>query len=258
MAADEAKDASNNANYINNATKTPFPKIANNEESWLESRLELLKAEKEFSKARAALAKKRRAMPVKLVEKDYVFEDSADGSKVTLSSLFNKDNNNLIVYHLMFDESWDKPCSTCSFWLDGINGSLPHILSRSQVVVIGKANHDKLKKAKEWKKWDFRLLSSKNNTFNVDFGAECNEDTKKNGKGYNYNAVPNWFGQMPGVSVFVRNEKDRKVYHSYSTYGPGMAELNVMFGFLDVLPEGRCEKESGKQNHWWVKHKDEY
>ena len=135
MATDESK-ANNNEDvkYINEKTKTPFPKIVSDDKEWLAARLTLLKAEKEFGKARAALAKQRRAMPVKLVNKDYVFEDSSDGNKVSLSNLFNKDNNNLIVYHLMFDQNWEKPCSSCSFWLDGINGNLPHILPRSQEI----------------------------------------------------------------------------------------------------------------------------
>ena len=101
----------------------------------------------------------------------------------------------------------------------------------------------------------------RNNSFNVDFGVEITEDTvKESGYTYNYNNAKNkdWKGQMPGISVFVRNPLNGKVYHSYSTYAAGLSELNIMFNFLDILPEGRAEKDVDNKEMWWVKHKEEY
>ena len=63
---------------------------------------------------------------------------------------------------------------------------------------------------------------------------------------------------MPGISVFIRNPSNGKVYHSYSTFAAGLSELNIMFNFLDILPEGRAEKDVDNEEMWWVKHKEEY
>ena len=104
-----------------------------------------------------------------------------------------------------------------------------------------------------------RVVSSFNNTFNKDFGVEIDDDDVKNGKGYNYNNPKQLYrGQMPGISIFIRNPNNNKVYHSYSTFSAGLAELNVVFSFLDILPEGRAEKAIDKPEMWWIKHKENY
>ena len=47
-------------------------------EEWLKARLELLAAEKEFTRQRDALTRRRMAMPWERVEKRYQFEGPAD------------------------------------------------------------------------------------------------------------------------------------------------------------------------------------
>ena len=159
---EELKGNNDDKVYINQITKFEFPNIVSDDE-WMKSRLQLLEKEKAFGKERKKLAKERQKMPVRLVKEDYIFEDSQDGKKVKLSELFDKDNNNLIVQHFMFEEEWEKACPNCCFWLDNINSSLPHLKQRAIYVGIAKANHKKLKEFKKLKGWDFRVLSSKLN-----------------------------------------------------------------------------------------------
>ncbi len=67
-------------------------------EQWLKARLELLKKEKDHSKARDELTRARQNMPWAKVEKDYFFE-SLEG-KVHLRDLF-QGKSQLIVYHFV-------------------------------------------------------------------------------------------------------------------------------------------------------------
>jgi predicted dithiol-disulfide oxidoreductase (DUF899 family) len=63
-------------------------------------------------------------------------------------------------------------------------------------------------------------------------------------------------GEMPGLSVFVRDEAGG-VFHTYSTYARGLDALNGTYQLLDLTPLGRGE--AGLP--WpmaWVRHKDRY
>lgn len=64
-----------------------LPKIGSREE-WLATRLELLakEKEKELSRAQAALAAERRALPMVQITKDYVF--TGPGGPAKLADLF--------------------------------------------------------------------------------------------------------------------------------------------------------------------------
>ena len=67
-------------------------------DQWIAARKAYLAEEKAFSRARDALAKKRRELPWEKVEKKYVF-DTPNG-KETLADLFG-DKSQLIIYHFM-------------------------------------------------------------------------------------------------------------------------------------------------------------
>ena len=68
-------------------------------EEWLKARLELLAAEKEFTRQRDALTRRRMAMPWERVEKRYQFE--GPNGVLSLVDLFDG-RSQLIVYHFMF------------------------------------------------------------------------------------------------------------------------------------------------------------
>src|SRR6516225_11183743 len=73
----------------------PDNKVVSHEQ-WLKARLELLAAEKEFTRQRDALTRRRMAMPWERVEKSYQFEGS--NGALSLADLFDG-RSQLIVYH---------------------------------------------------------------------------------------------------------------------------------------------------------------
>src|ERR671922_1118879 len=82
-------------------------------EQWLKARLELLAAEKEFTRQRDALTRRRMAMPWERVGKSYRFE--GPNGALSLADLFDG-RSQLIVYHFMFGPDWEEGCTSCSFW----------------------------------------------------------------------------------------------------------------------------------------------
>jgi len=85
---------------------TNLPPVVSRDE-WLAARTELLAKEKAFTRARDALNADRRRLPMVAVDKDYPFE-GADG-RTDLVGLF-EGRHQLVVYHFMFDPSWDEGC----------------------------------------------------------------------------------------------------------------------------------------------------
>jgi len=84
---------------------------------------------------------------------------------------------------------------------------------------------------------------------------------KKKGQLYNYGSGQTWIGQCPGVSVFKKDKETGAIYHTYSTFAAGLQELNVCLSLLDLIPEGRQDRKSDKnekENMYWVKHKEDY
>ncbi len=59
----------------------------------------------DFTRLRDELSRERRELPWEKVEKTYLF-DGPDG-EVTLPELF-EGRSQLVVYHFMFDPSWDE------------------------------------------------------------------------------------------------------------------------------------------------------
>src|SRR5207248_8836921 len=45
------------------------------------------------------------------------------------------------------------------------------------------------------------------------------------------------------------------VFHTYSTYARGLDMLNVAYHYMDLVPKGRDEGDSGQS---WVRRRDEY
>jgi len=219
---------------------------------WHKARMELLVEEKAITRARKVVAAKRQAMPWVKVQ-DYHFHGPTGA--VRLSELFG-DSNNLVVQHIMQGVTEKDACPMCCFWVDGLNGSLPHLSPRTAVVGVAAAPFEALTKLKQTKGWDVPLYSSHGSTFNHDFLVEFTEEERAAGqKVYNYKSAEwGWCDQAPGISVFTK--RDGQVYHTYSTYGPGLAELNVAFGVCDILPEGRNEEAGGHM--YWIRHKEKY
>ena len=227
--------------------------IATNEE-WLASRKALLEEEKAFQKARDALALKRRNLPWRKINTDYVFETER-GDK-TLIELFGGASQ-LLIYHFMFHPDWEEGCKSCSFWADSYNGSMQHLRARDvSLMAISRAPLKKLLAYRDRLGWNFPWASSNSNSFNYDFGVSFTPEQIESGDTvYNYRAGAGSIEELPGISVFVRDGDD--VYHSYSTYSRGIDPYNTTYQLLDIVPNGRDEDELTYPMDWLRRH-DEY
>src|SRR5688500_16494497 len=91
---------------------------------WLAARLELIKAEKEFTRRSDELARQRQQLPWVRVDKQYRFE--TDEGSASLADLF-KGRSQLLVYHFMFGPDYKAGCISCSAIADGFNGFVGHL-----------------------------------------------------------------------------------------------------------------------------------
>ena len=116
------------------------PEIVSAEE-WRAARLDQLAKEKEFTRARDALAARRRRLPMTEVTEDYRFTGPA--GEVGLADLF-EGRRQLLVYHFMFEPDWDAGCPSCSFVADNI-GPVVHLHARdTTLALVSRAPYDKL------------------------------------------------------------------------------------------------------------------
>ena len=230
------------------------PKIVS-QEKWLEARRKFLKQEKEFTKKRDQVSKARRNLPWVTIEKDYRF-DGPKGQE-SLSELFDG-RSQLVVYHFMYGTDWEEGCVSCSFWADNFNGIDIHLRHRDvTLLAISKAPYSKLEAYKKRMGWSFKWVSSATNDFNQDFHVSFSPEEVKNGKVYyNYTEGKAPSEEMPGISVFYKNEQG-KIFHTYSTYARGLDMLNGAYHFLDLVPKGRDEEKLSWTMEWLHRH-DEY
>lgn len=228
--------------------------IVNNDE-WLAARRALLEKEKAFQAQRDELAKARRELPWRKVEKDYTFQN-AEGEH-TLADLF-AGCSQLIVYHFMFHPDWEEGCKSCSFLTDSYNGNVEHLKARdASLVAVSRAPFDKLSNYRDRLGWTFPWYSSSASDFNFDFGVSFTPEQleTKNG-GYNYRDGAVFGEEMPGISVFVKAD-DGAILHTYSTYARGLDPFIVTYQLLDLVPKGRDE-DALSFTMEWVRRHDEY
>ena len=149
------------------------PRIVS-EEEWLEARKELLVEEKELTRQCDRVALKRRQLPWVKVEKEYVFRKQKEDGSIEEKNLLDlfENREDLIVVHMMFEDTWEKPCKNCSFWADQYDGMLPHLTQKTSFVVIAKASPHKLKEIASKKGWHFPFYSYGDSSFGHDFGVE--------------------------------------------------------------------------------------
>ena len=104
--------------------------------------------------------------------------------------------------------------------------------------------------------WQFKWVSSHGADFNYDFGVSFTPEEVAKGKiNYNYGNQPLSAEELPGVSVFAKDETG-DVFHTYSTYGRGVEVMMGTYRMLDLTPKGRDEQVG--RNMAWVRHHDRY
>lgn len=202
-----------------------------------EARNKLLEAEIELRKKVEEVAALRRKLPYggKLKE-DYVFEEmdrkTGEIKKIKFSELFKPGKDTLVVYSYMYALNVEKPCTSCTSIMDGINGMVFHVNNRMNFVMIAKSP---IKKVMNWangRNWNnLRILSSEKNSYNTDYFSE-------NDKG----------GQLPALNVYRKTKNG--IFHFYSTEllyvdpEPGQDGRHVdmiwpLWNIFDYAPEGR-------------------
>jgi predicted dithiol-disulfide oxidoreductase (DUF899 family) len=254
-------------------TKTMTTHKTGTHEEWLAARLELLEAEKEFTRRGDELARQRQELPWVRIDKAYRFE--TDEGNAALADLF-RGRSQLLVYHFMFGPDYTAGCPSCSMIADGFNGFAVHLANHDVMLwAVSRAPLAKLQSYKRRMGWTFPWASSRDSDFNFDFNVAFTEEQQRKGMvEYNYRrgghamdatAVPEPVAQFaatcgtdaptysrdrPGLSAFVR--EDGVVYHTYSTYARGVDAIWGAYHWLDRAPKGR--NETGV---WWRRH-DEY
>jgi predicted dithiol-disulfide oxidoreductase (DUF899 family) len=225
---------------------------------WLAARRELLAKEKELTQARDALSAERRALPMVKIDKRYVLQ-GPDGP-ATLLDLFDG-HRQLIVYHFMFEPSWDEGCPSCSHLADNFTGAVVHLAARDTAfAVISSAPIARIEAFKKRMGWNFQWFSSFETDFNYDFHVTIDEAAGSTE--YNYQpaaalktAGKIWMDELPGLSVFLRDGDT--VFHTYSTYQRGLDPLINTYNYLDLTPLGRHEEDL-EWSMAWVRHHDRY
>src|ERR1700694_3737816 len=220
-------------------TTIPHPPIVSRDQ-WLVERKKLLVDEKELTRRHDRVNADRRRLPMVKIEKDYVF-DGPNG-KQNLNALFNG-RRQLIVYHFMFDPSWDKGCPGCT-GLGNALGDLSLLKERDTTfVVISRAPLAKLEAYKAQKGWSVPWFSSFGSDFNYDFHVTLDENVAPIEYNYRDKAAmearkgPNGMtGEEHGLSVFFRLDDD--VFHTYSVYARGTESLSDAYTLLARTPTG--------------------
>lgn len=214
-------------------------------EEWLAARLELLAKEKELSRAQAAVAAERRALPMVEVTRDYVF--TGPGGQARLADLF-EGRRQLIIYHFMWLHPIGQGCPSCSFSADNMPDPV-HLNKGADttLALVSRAPFDRIEQFRKRMGWTLPWYSSDDSDFNYHFHVSFNEAIApieynfKDKQTLRQQNQPQ--GTAPadsdahGLSVFVR-DGDR-VFHTYSTYAAGADVILSTYRLLDLTPLGR-------------------
>ena len=217
---------------------------------WQAARDALLAEEKNATRARDALAAKRRRLPMVRIDKDYVF--AGPNGETALPDLF-EGRRQLLLYHFMFGPNQDAGCDGCSMFIDQV-GHPAHLHARdTSFSIVSRAPIAKIEPYRKRMGWTIPWFSSFESDFNVDFGvspATPQPDVYQDGESF-------------GLSVFLRDGES--VFRTYFTTTRGVEALGSVWTFLDLTPLGRQEEwEDSPEGYpqenpyaWWRRH-DEY
>ena len=104
------------------------------------ARTALLAEEMELRRQVERVAAQRRALPQGgKIPEDYVFEGIGESGRpeaLRLSQLFAPGHDTLLVYSFMFGPQMTSACASCTSILDGLDGQVPHVTQRVNMVVV--------------------------------------------------------------------------------------------------------------------------
>lgn len=200
------------------------------------ARNHLLEQEIELRRLQEAVAVARRAIPLGgAIPEDYAFTGlGADGSPTTihLSELFADGKDSLIVYNFMYGPGMDRPCPSCSAFIDSLDGAAKHVEQRINVVVIAEHPLPRILDAVTERGWHhLRFLSSADTSFKRD-----------------YHGVTDDGDQMPIINVFQRHKGSIHHFSSSELMSvppePGQdwrhnGTLDLLWNLFDLTSAGR-------------------
>jgi predicted dithiol-disulfide oxidoreductase (DUF899 family) len=209
---------------------------------WEAARAQLLVEEKALTRARDALAAKRRRMPRLAVEKAYRFEGPE--GVVDLAGLF-AGRRQLIVYRFFYEPGvagWpDSGCRGCSMVADQI-AHPAHLNARdTTLVLVSRAPQDHIRRWQARMGWEHLPWYTLTDDFDADFGVD----------------------EWHGTNAFLR-DGDR-VFRTYLVNSRGDEAMGGTWDYLDITALGRQEAwEDSPAGYpqtapyaWWNLH-DEY
>ena len=207
-------------------------------EEWTAARDELLVEEKAHTRARDALAAKRRRMPWMAVTKDYAFE-GPDGP-ASLHDMF-EGRRQLVVYRFFYEpgvDGWpERGCGGCSFLADQV-AHLAHLNARDTTLAfVSRAPQENIEGLKERMGWTMPWYTLTDD-FDGDFG------------------VAEWHG----TNAFIREGDD--VFRTYFIDNRGDEAMGTTWAYLDITALGRQEEwEDSPEGYpqtapyqWWNFH----
>jgi predicted dithiol-disulfide oxidoreductase (DUF899 family) len=214
-------------NPIDSSHKLRYP---NESPEYRAARDALLREEIELRRHLERVAAQRRALPLGGEVKDYLFE--SENGPTRLSQVFETSKDTLVTYNWMFGPERKDSCPSCAAFLDGLDGSIPHVSQRINFAVIARSPVERMAAFKKQRGWrNLRLLSSGDNAFNSDYFALTPDGIEN-----------------PMINVFQL--ADGKVYHRwgsemlYAPCDPGQdprhnGTLDLLWNIFDLTPHGR-------------------
>jgi predicted dithiol-disulfide oxidoreductase (DUF899 family) len=210
-------------------------------QEWDAARADMLVKEKEHTRARDALAARRRRMPWTAVEKEYRFE--GPNGPASLVDLF-QGRRQLVVYRFFFEEGvakWpESGCPGCSFLADQV-ANVAHLNARDTTLVfVSRAPQADIERYKARMGWDMPWYTLTDD-FDADFGV----------------------GEWHGTNAFIRDGD--KVLRTYFVDSRGDEAMGSTWSYLDITALGRQENWEDSPDgypqtppyQWWRLH-DEY
>jgi predicted dithiol-disulfide oxidoreductase (DUF899 family) len=214
-----------------------MPPIVSPQE-WEAARSELLVKEKELTRARDALAARRRRMPRMAVEKDYAFAGPA--GPVSLLDLF-EGRRQLIVYRYFYEPGvagWPgSGCPGCSMVADQV-AHLAHLNARDTTLAfVSRAPQADITRWRTHMGWEIPWYTVTDD-FDLDFGVD----------------------EWHGTNVFFRDGD--QIFRTYFINSRGDESMGSTWTYLDITALGRQENwEDSPEGYpqtapyqWWNLH----
>jgi predicted dithiol-disulfide oxidoreductase (DUF899 family) len=198
-----------------------IPKITSTAE-WHRERDDLLKAEKEATRALDALAARRRRLPMAKFSDEYQFDSPA--GPVTLADLLDG-RNQLAVYQFM-DRGPDEFCPGCTNFTNNVADLDSLAEAGVSWATVSNMPLAQIEAYKARMGWTMPFVSSHGTSFADDCDA---------GDGFM-------------LTMFLRDGSD--IYRTYSTTQRGVDRVMFVPNILDLAPYGRQEDWEDSPPGW--------